>query len=79
MLLEGQVVILINLRAMVEVSRGVLTWANSSLKGSGLEEDISVVLEEQMVVLEEQTIEWWEEYAEETVADLEVTNMMDSI
>ena len=64
---------------MVEVSRGVLTWANSSLKGSGLEEDISVVLEEQMVVLEEWTVEWWEELAKETIADLEDAYMMDSI
>ena len=57
----------------------VLTWANSSVNGSGLAKDILMVLEVQMVVLEELTIEWWEESSKETVADFEVTYLMDSI
>ena len=70
---------LINLRAVVEVISGVLTWANSSINGGVLAKDILMVLEEQMVVLEEWTVEWWEELAKETIADLEDAYMMDSI
>jgi hypothetical protein len=64
---------------VVEVSRGVLTWSNSSISGGGLTEDISMVLEEQMVYLEEQTRDWQEEFVDETVVALEIKNMMDKI
>ena len=67
------------MRAVVKLSQGVLTRDNSSKNGDGLKEDILVVLKEQMVVLEEQIIEWWEEYTKEIMKTLEVIDMMASI
>ena len=63
---------------MVKVSRGVLTWTNSSINSSGLEKDTLVVVEEHMVVLEEKIVEWWEESNEKTMVALEIIEMLDS-